>query len=239
MTEIVSQTLREQVFERIKDMIRMESLKQGDLLPGENKLAELLGVSRVTVRWALKQLVEAGIIETRKGKGSIVAVDWRDMLEGELHTRVEEFQNTFIMSTKARRIIEPVVARQAAKCASAEDIALMEAALRNKDEKMVLSPLMGKTTQHVDFHTCIWLSLHNSVLMETWKGLADTSAVINQLPLVAPIQRERQKEEAGKQHTLIYTAIRDRDEEYAYLYMLQHCDWIAETYGQYFKDFLK
>lgn len=239
MTEIVSQLLREQAFERIKEMIRTGSLKQGDLLPGENKLAEMLGVSRVTVRWALKQLVEAGIIETRKGKGSVVAVDWKGLLEGEFHTQVEEYQSTFFMSTKARRLIEPTIAQQAVRCATQEDLVRMEIALHNKDEELVLYPLVGKTNQHVDFHTCIWASLHNPVLMKTWKELADSSAEINKLPLVPPTQREHQKEEAGRQHQLIFEAIRDRKEEYACLYMMQHCDWIETVYRQYFADFLK
>ncbi len=239
MTKIVSEPLREQAFESIKKMIRTGSLKQGDLLPGENKLAEMMGVSRVTVRWALKQLAEAGIIETRKGKGSVVAVDWKGVLEGELHSKAEECQKTFFMSTKARRLIEPVIARQAAHSATQEDIARMELALHVRDEEMGLYPILGKTNQHVDFHTCIWLSLHNPILMDMWKGLADTSALINELPLVPPTQRERQKDETGKQHQRIFQAIQRGEEDYAYLYMLQHCDWIREIYSQYFADFLK
>ena len=85
MTQRIPRKLHEQVFDSIKDMIRSGALEQGELLPSENKLAQQLGVSRVTVRWALKQLAEAGIIQTRKGKGSIVAVDWKGLLEeGEL-----------------------------------------------------------------------------------------------------------------------------------------------------------
>lgn len=240
MTEHIPQKLHEQVFNSIKDMIRSGALEQGELLPSENKLAEMMGVSRVTVRWALKQLSDAGIIQTRRGKGSIVAVDWKGLLErGELHDQAEECQKTFCMSSHARRIIEPSIARQAALCATDEDIARMETALRCKEEELVLAPLMGRTSELVDFHTCIWLSLRNPVLMETWAHLAETSAAIRQLPFVPPSHREQQKEEAQKQHWKILEAIRRHDGEYAYLYMLEHCDWISETYGQYFTDFLK
>lgn len=240
MKAISSHKLYDQVFERIKDMIRSGELRQGSLLPGENRLAELMGVSRVTVRQALKQLSEAGIIETRKGKGSVVILDWKGLLEqGELRDQAEEYQNTFRMSTQARRFIEPVIARQAALHATEEDIARMEAALNAREDELVFAPLTGRTSALVDFHTAIWMSLHNPVLMETWEHLAETSATTSRLPFVPPVHRERQKEEAKRQHLDIFEAIRRRDDEYAHFYMLVHCDWIAETYGQYFEDFLK
>lgn len=240
MPEMVPQRLREQAFERIREMIRSGELKPGELLPGENRLAELLGVSRVTVRWALKQLAETGIIRTRKGKGSVVAVDWKSLLEqGELHDQAEEYQTVFFQSTQARRLMEPVVARRSAVCATEEDLARMELSLQNDAEEFVFSPVMGKITRQVDFHTCIWMSLHNSILMEVWKGLSEASGRINRLPFVAPTHRNRQKLEAQRQHRRILEAIRNRQEEYAYFYMLEHCDWITETYGEYFQDFLK
>ena len=108
---VTSQKLYDQVFERIKDKIRSGELRQGSLLPGENKLAEEMGVSRVTVRQALKQLSEAGIVETHKGKGSVVIVDWKALLDkGEHRDKAEECQATFHMSTRARRMMEPMVA---------------------------------------------------------------------------------------------------------------------------------
>ncbi len=240
MKKIITQKLHEQVFESIKDMVKAGTYKKGDFLPSENALVEMLGVSRVTVRQALKKLAEVGIIETRKGKGSIVAVEWKDLLnEGEMRNVSEEYQNTFFASTQARRILEPVIARQAASSATQEDLAQMEAALSSAEEKMVLSPLMGGSSKRVDFHTCMWRSLHNPVLMETWKNLEETTAQIDKLPLVPPIYRQQQSEEALRQHRAIFEAIRRRDGDYAYYYMLVHCDWILETYGQYFKDFLK
>lgn len=240
MTQRIPQKLHEQVFDSIKDMIRSGELEQGELLPSENKLAQQLGVSRVTVRWALKQLSEAGIIQTRKGKGSIVAVDWKGLLEeGERHDQAEQLQDTFFRSTQARRLIEPTVARQAALTAGEEDLARMEEALLRREDELVLAPLTGRVSGRVDFHTCLWASLHNPVMMRVWEQLAETSGSINRLPFVAPVYRDGQKVEAQVQHQKIFDAVKSHSPEYACLYMMEHCDWIWETYGQYFKDFLK
>ena len=240
MTQRIPQKLHEQVFDSIKDMIRSGALEQGDLLPSENKLAQQLGVSRVTVRWALKQLAEAGIIQTRKGKGSFVAVDWKGLLEqGQLHDEAELLQATFFQSTRARWLIEPTVARQAAMLATEEDLARMEEALLRREDEVVLAPLAGRASGRVDFHTCLWSSLHNPVMMRVWEQLAQTSGSINRLPFVAPVYRDGQKVEAQVQHQKIFDAVKSHSPEYACLYMMEHCDWIWETYGQYFKDFLK
>ena len=64
-----------QVLEQVKSMIAQGVYQKGDLLPSEKELIEMMGVSRITVRKALQILSEAGVIETRKGKGSFVAVD--------------------------------------------------------------------------------------------------------------------------------------------------------------------
>lgn len=240
MDKIVTRKRHEQVFDSIKNMIREEILKKGDFLPSENELAERMGVSRVTVRQALKMLADVGIIQTIRGKGSVVAVEWKNLLdEGTMHSEAEECQRIFFESSKARKLLEPVIARQAAMLATEEDLAHMGAALNEVEPGGALVPLVCQPSKRVDFHTCIWQSLHNPVLMETWKQLAETTAVVDRLPLVAPIYRQQQSEEALRQHRMIYDAIRRHDGDYAYYYMLVHCDWILETYGQYFADFLK
>lgn len=56
----------------LRDQITGGALTDGDSLPGEQKLAETFGVSRVTVRRALDTLAESGLIERRAGSGTIV-----------------------------------------------------------------------------------------------------------------------------------------------------------------------
>ena len=61
--------LYEQVVERVRGMIEQGIYKKGDLLPSEKELMEMMGVSRITVREAMRLLSEAGVIHTIKGKG--------------------------------------------------------------------------------------------------------------------------------------------------------------------------
>lgn len=58
--------------EDIKLQIESGQLREGDMIPTEEQLGEIYGISRMTVRQGLALLVDAGLIESTKGKGSFV-----------------------------------------------------------------------------------------------------------------------------------------------------------------------
>src|SRR5439155_27160239 len=55
--------------ERLAQSIRLGVLVDGERLPPERELAETFGVSRVTLREAIKGLRDAGLVESRRGRG--------------------------------------------------------------------------------------------------------------------------------------------------------------------------
>ena len=59
----------------LKDLIDSGEIKQGELLPSENKLCEKFNVTRMTVRSAFNNLVKEGYISRKRGIGSIVLVN--------------------------------------------------------------------------------------------------------------------------------------------------------------------
>lgn len=65
-------TLTDQLTEQLKASIDEAGLKPGSKLPSEHELCRQYGVSRVTVRAALEQLVRDGLITKRQGKGAFV-----------------------------------------------------------------------------------------------------------------------------------------------------------------------
>lgn len=67
-----SDPLYHQVYSAIKEAIRSGRLRPGDRLPTERQFCQQLEVSRATVRRALGQLVEEGIVEAQVGRGSFV-----------------------------------------------------------------------------------------------------------------------------------------------------------------------
>jgi GntR family transcriptional regulator len=69
----------QRITETLAKEIRSGHRPAGEQLPGEHALAQRFGVSRTTVRAALAELSEAGLIATRTGKGSYVLFDGRPL----------------------------------------------------------------------------------------------------------------------------------------------------------------
>jgi len=71
----VARLKHERIAEVLAREIRRGRLGYGERLPGESALAQRFSVSRNTVRAALSELGDAGLITTRSGKGSFVTFD--------------------------------------------------------------------------------------------------------------------------------------------------------------------
>jgi len=68
-----AQPLYHRVYRLIADEIAAGAVRPGDRLPAERAIGERLGVSRVTVRRALRELADNGLIKSSTGRGSFVA----------------------------------------------------------------------------------------------------------------------------------------------------------------------
>ncbi len=225
MEKIVSgQKLYEQVVERIKNMIMQGVYQKGDLLPSEKELIEMMGVSRITVREGLRLLSETGVIRTHKGKGSYVLIDAAQMASNRNNGQ-EAYPKSFLDSTNARLLLEPPVAREAALHATEEEIANIAAHLRTDGEELQ------------DFHRAVMAAVHNPVLLELFDRLILMENAPPMMTLVPPYRQKSVAAQLQLQHERIYEAIRRRDGEFAYFYMLEHQQFLKATYEEFFNVF--
>lgn len=115
----------EEAAEQIADGVRNGQLRVGDRLPGERTLAAQMEISRPTLREAIKVLVTAGVLEVRRGAdaGMFVATDVvpADLVRERADLRLSEVAAVL----EARRIVEPGVARLAARRAGQADLAAL------------------------------------------------------------------------------------------------------------------
>lgn len=68
-SKVSASRMFEMIVEQIRDLIRKGQLQPGDRLPAERVLCDRFGVSRVTVREALRVLESSGLVEVRVGAG--------------------------------------------------------------------------------------------------------------------------------------------------------------------------
>ena len=71
-TEVKNIQLYDEVVSQVKEEIKKGNLKSGEKLPSEQEMAKMFNVSRSTIREALTILKVEGIVETKKGVGTII-----------------------------------------------------------------------------------------------------------------------------------------------------------------------
>lgn len=214
--------LYEQVLNQIKNMIVQGVYQKGDLLPSEKELMNMMGVSRITVREALRLLNEAGVIETQKGKGSFVRMDGQSLIPKDDSAR--EYQIRFLHSTNVRLMLEPEIAKKVAEEASDEEIQELGKRLQNAREKDT-------------FHLELVKMLHNPILEEwlSYMFRMETDPAV--IALTPPGMQKRISNELVRQHDKIYEAICAHNGEFAYFYMKEHMSYVKENYEKYFAAF--
>ena len=113
------------------DRIRRRRLRPGTQLAAEQPMVEELGVSRATVREALRLLELQGAlrIKTGPGGGPVVSVPGADHLAGVLSLHLQFTGATFRSVVEARCSIYPVLAAEAALRATDEDVATLRETL--------------------------------------------------------------------------------------------------------------
>src|SRR6201991_650180 len=116
---VSSNRMSEAIVEQIRGLIRSEQLKPGDRLPSERDLGERMGVSRVTIREALRVLEAGGLIEIRVGArgGAFVTTPSKSKIGTGLADLISLSSVTAAEVTEARQVFElgiiPIVIERA------------------------------------------------------------------------------------------------------------------------------
>jgi DNA-binding FadR family transcriptional regulator len=105
---VSSNRMSEAIVDQIRTLIRSEQLKPGDRLPSERDLGDRMGVSRVTVREALRVLEAGGLIEIRVGArgGAFVTAPTSSRIGSGLADLISLSPLTAAEVTEARQVVE-------------------------------------------------------------------------------------------------------------------------------------
>jgi GntR family transcriptional repressor for pyruvate dehydrogenase complex len=157
----------ERVAQRIEDLVRSGELKRGSRLPSEPRLAKMLGISRASLREALKGLVFLGLLRARAGDGTYLQPSLSSMASRHLQwlLLLEEVQ--YLEVYELREILEPVVAQMAARRATTSDIEAMRAALTGM-KKSIRRP-EGFIRYEMEFHDAITRGSRNRAIQSMMK----------------------------------------------------------------------
>jgi len=161
--------------ERIKRLIIDRRLPSGAPLPTETELMELLGVSRNSVREALKALQAMGIVEIRHGFGTYVGpMSMAPMIEGLIFRTVAGHyrgEDSLLQLLELREAVETgLIARLAGRIPAA-DLQTLDAITRQMEAEAVEGAVRAETDRA--FHAALYGSLDNTLLSEVLEAFWD------------------------------------------------------------------
>ena len=162
--------LTEAAIERIRNLIMSERLVPGERLPAEAELSAELGVSRSSLREAVRGLVTAGVLDVRRGDGTYVTSLTPNLLLTGISAAVELLRDDSILDLlESRRMIEPNVTALAALRASPDQRSEIEAQLN----LMAAATTHEQLIQHdTDFHAAVARASQNPVLASVLTGIS-------------------------------------------------------------------
>ena len=153
--------LPEQIADKLREMIIQEEMKTGMKLPAEAELMARFGVSRSTVREAVKILQTENIVDIRQGQGTFLCA-MPGLKQDPLGLRFADQQELIAHLLEIRLLIEPGVAALAAQRRKEEDLAQMKVLLDRMDNAY----LHGEdyTPFDKEFHSIIARATRNGVV---------------------------------------------------------------------------
>jgi DNA-binding FadR family transcriptional regulator len=221
--------ISEIIVDQIRLLMRQGQLKPGDRLPPERDLCERFGVSRVTVREALRMLESSGLVEIRVGArgGAFVTAPSSDRVGEGLADLLTLSVISAADVTEVRMILEAGIVPLVCERATEEDLAELEAVCQRSEAALAAGDY--SMDMSLEFHIRVAQSTHNPaivMLIESFRG-----------PILMSLQQahEAAPEMGGlgtREHEQFIEAVRRRDADTASKIMREHLERTAHRLGR-------
>lgn len=194
-------SLVETAIENLRNAIERDDWPVGHRLPVESELSDALGVSRNTVREAVRVLVHVGMLETRQGDGTYVRAT-RDA--GETLRRIARTQ--LADQLEVRIMLETEAAKLAAARRTDQDLRNMTSALDARAKAG--DDLQSRIRNDQAFHHALVAASHNPALAELYDYFSHAvGQTIEQTETNTDLPEPSQED-----HELLLAAVRRQDE---------------------------
>jgi GntR family transcriptional repressor for pyruvate dehydrogenase complex len=210
----------DEIVNQMKTLISEGRLKPGDQLPPERDLIKEFGVSRPSLREALKSLIAMGFLEVSPAKRPFVKSMISERMQDPLSLLIKTDTQKIFDLIEVRKAMEAWSAFHAAQRATEEDIERLQFII--KEMKSAFEKGLSWEKEDANFHLAIAQATHNTIqthIMSTIYDLLRES--------VAKVFTDRAKvKKLLYQHHRIFSAIKNHSPENARDRTLEHLDYV-------------
>jgi GntR family transcriptional repressor for pyruvate dehydrogenase complex len=207
----------------IKEMIVSGELRAGQRLPAERDLAVQLGVSRPSLREAIRALIALNILESRHGEGTFVSSLDPELLSEPIDFVLQVNDGALVSLFEARRVLEAGVAALAAERAT--DLELAELDDFVKDGRRKVNDAEAFIEHDVEFHERLRKLARSPVLASLLSSVTALSLASRR----RTAQDETTRTRALADHQAMVKALRAHDAAAAEAMMVAHLQHVLRA----------
>ena len=226
---VETERLAQSVVRQIELLILRGLLRPGERLPPERELAERMGVSRPSLREAIADLSDRGLLVTRAGAGVYVAEMLDSAFSAALVTLFANHREALVDYIDFRRDLEGMAAERAARHGSDTDLKVIAAVFARMEAAHDKRNPADEAALDAEFHLAIIEASHNIVMLHMMRamfGLLKAGVFYNRSQLF----RQRATRDALlAQHRAIHDAIQARDAAAARAAAQAHMTYVETT----------
>lgn len=227
--KIHSEKLSQSVVRQIEQLILRGILRPGERLPAERELSERLGVSRPSLRDAISDLSDRGLVETRPGAGVFVGEVLGSAFSPALVRLFSEHDEAVFDYIAFRRDMEGLAAERAARLASDTDLKVVDTIFRKMEAAHAKRDPSDEAALDADFHMAIIEASHNVIMLHMMRSMYDLlrQGVFYNRQMM--FRNRITRDTLLDQHRAINTALQARDPVGARVAVAAHMTYIEDA----------
>ncbi len=227
--KIVPEKLSTSVVRQIEALVLRGILRPGDRLPSERTLSARLGVSRPSLREALAQLQEQGLLTSRAGAGVYVADVLGSAFSPALVRLFATHEDAGAEYVAFRRDMEGLAAYRAAETGSATDLRVMDTVFRKMEAAHAKRNPAEEAALDAEFHLAIVEASHNVVMLHMMRSMYELLREGVFYNRAVMFRQRTTRDQLLDQHRAINAALQARDAPGARDAVDRHLSYVAEA----------
>ncbi len=216
--KVTPEKLSSTVVRQIEQLILRGILRPGERLPSERDLADKMGVSRPSLRDAIADLAERGLLVSRAGSGIFVAEVLGSAFSPALTQLFSTHEEAVFDYISFRRDMEGLAAERAATFGSETDLKLIDTIYRKME------------VAHPEFHMAIIEASHNVIMLHMLRSMFDLLRQGVFYNRQVMFKNRMTRDQLLDQHRAINAAIQARDPAAARTAIAAHMAYVEQAF---------
>ncbi|MEZ5750629.1 MAG: FCD domain-containing protein [Paracoccaceae bacterium] len=217
------------VVRQIEQLILRGLLRPGERLPPERELAERMGVSRPSLREAIAELQERGLLVSRAGAGVFVAEMLGSAFSEALTKLFATHEEAVFDYVSFRRDLEGMSAERAARYGSETDLKVIDTVFNKMVAAHAKRNPADEAELDAEFHLAIIEASHNIIMLHMMRAMFDllrAGVFYNRQQM---FRQRSTRDQLLEQHRAINAAIQARDSDGARHAAEAHMSYVETT----------